>query len=330
MSEFIPGFHVVTMVSNSARYASRYRLYREFADRMEAAGVKLWTAEVAFGDRPFEVTDPNNFHHLQLRSENELWLKERALNLVIQRVTEQYPDWKYVAWIDADLDWLGQAVYGGLSHVSGEPLTGVRQWLKETWHALQQCHWVQMFQNAVDMGPRGEIIQTHTGFAYSYRHGEKFRPGYTGWHPGYAWACTRFAYESVGGLIDWAILGAGDHHMAGALTGQVEKTANIALSEPYIRKLLEWQALAERYTRRDIGYVPGTIRHFWHGRKKDRRYWDRWKIITECQFDPDKDIRNDAYGLLQIIDHGDMRSIQLRDRVRDYFYMRHEDSQDLE
>lgn len=330
MSELSQDFHVITMISNSARYASRYRLYQQFKEFIEAAGVKLWTVEIAFGEREFEITDPNEFHHLQLRTENELWLKERALNLIVNRLTEQYPNWKYLAWIDSDVMWMGQAVHGGLSHVSGEPTTGAAQWFKETWHQLQHYHVVQMFQNAVDLGPRGEAIGMHTGFAYSYRNGLTWKPGYVTWHPGFAWACTRYAYESTGGFFDVGILGSGDRNMACSLIGKAEESVNMEIQEPYLRELLDWQALAERYIRRDIGYVPGMLVHHFHGKKRDRRYQDRWKILTECKFDPDRDIRPDAYGLYQLVDHGDLRSIQLRDRVRDYFHMRNEDSVDLE
>lgn len=309
--KFIKDFHVITMISNTVRYESRYRLYREFAARMAKANVNLWTVEIAFGERPFTITDPNNPRHLQLRSLNELWHKERALNLLIQRMTQQFPNWKYVAWLDADIDFYSP------------------HWLGETVHMLQHYEVVQMFQNAVDLGPNGETIHVHNGFAYSYRTGRTFQQGYTNWHPGFAWAMTREAYDKVP-ILDFAILGSADRHMAGAWIGRVEETVSGDMSGPYLRELQDYQRDCERWIRRDIGYVPGTILHYWHGRKRDRRYQDRWKILTELQFDPDRDIRADSYGLWQLVDHGDKRSIELRDRIRDYFRMRHEDSIDLE
>lgn len=304
-------FHVITMISNTVRYQSRYRLYKEFAARMAAVGVNLWTVEVAFGERPFVVTDPSNDHHLQLRSLNELWHKERALNLLIQRITQVCPGWKYVAWIDADIDFYSP------------------HWISETVHMLQHYEVVQMFQNAVDLGPNGETLHVHNGFAFSYRTGREFKQGYSNWHPGFAWAMTREAYDKVP-ILDFAILGSADRHMAGAWIGRVEETVSKEMSGPYLRELQEYQSQCERWIRRDIGYVPGTILHYWHGRKRDRRYQDRWRILTELQFDPDRDIRADSYGLWQLVDHGDKRSIELRDRIRDYFRMRNEDSNDLE
>jgi len=41
--------------------------------------VVLYTVEISYGDRPFEVTTPDNPRDLQLRTEHELWHKENAL-----------------------------------------------------------------------------------------------------------------------------------------------------------------------------------------------------------------------------------------------------------
>lgn len=310
--EFIKDFHVITMVSNTVRFSSRYRLYHEFRARMEAQGVRLWTAEIAFGTRPFELTEANDPYDLQMRSLDEIWHKERALNLLVNRITEQHPGWKYVAWIDADVEFQND------------------NWLRETVHMLQHYDVVQMFQNAIDLGPSGEALHMHTGLFYMYRMGMPFKPGYLNGHPGFAWACTREAYHNMGGFIDFAILGSGDRHMALGWIGKIEESVNMNISEPYLRKLFDWQNQCERYIRRDVGYVNGTIMHHWHGRKKDRRYQDRWKILTDLHFDPDRDIKLDSYGLYQLADHGDRRSIELRDRVRDYFHGRNEDSIDVE
>ena len=48
--------YVVTTVFNPRRFASRHRLYANFAAWLAQQGVRLLTVEVAFGDRPFAVT----------------------------------------------------------------------------------------------------------------------------------------------------------------------------------------------------------------------------------------------------------------------------------
>lgn len=310
----ISDFHVITMISNPVRYTSRYRLYHDFRRRLEYAGIPLWTAEIAFGTRDFCVTQPNDIHDLQMRTIHELWHKERALNLLINKLTETNPNWKYVAWVDADVEF--------------PKWEGEKAWYNETVQMLQHYQVVQMFQNAIDLGPDGEAIHTHTGFAYSYRKGLPYKEGYSNWHPGFAWAMTREAYDAAP-IIDYGALGSGDRHMACGLIGKIQNSINGGCSEAYKEKLNIWQEQAERGIRRDVGYVPGTLLHHWHGPKIARGYQDRWKILVDTQFDPNRDLKVDAYGLYQLADHGDVRSIQIRDKFRDYFFARREDSSEI-
>lgn len=310
--------HVITVISNPVRYRSRYELYRQFELAMKITpNVVFWTVEMAFGDRPFELTEPNDPLDIRLRAWTELWHKENMINIGISRLPE---DWEYVAWIDADI------------------MFTRHDWASETIHQLQHFMVVQMFQNAVDLGPDGRLIQSHQGFCYAYTkdgynfpnklkrdgYGYPLRGAYA--HPGYAWAARREAIDNLGGLIDWAILGSADYHMATALVGQVEKSIPTYTSDRYRKKLHVWQDRAERFIQRDIGYTPGTIVHYWHGKKRDRQYADRWKIIRDNGYDPDLDLKRDYQGLFQLTD----RSQKLRDQLRSYFRARNEDSIDIE
>ncbi len=304
------------MSSNPKRYRSRNENYRHFKEHMLDSGVNLWTCEIALGGRCFEITDHGDPKALQLRTNAEIWHKENALNLLVQRLP---PDWKYVAFIDSDVEF---------THWRGH-----KAWFNETVHMLQHHRIVQLFQHAIDMGPTGEVIQMHTGFAYSYCRGQPMpKPGNYGhhWHPGFAWAVRRETWDQMGGLIPWAIMGAADNHMAHAWIGRVMESVNPGVSGPYFEKLQAYQDVCNLAVRKDIGYINGTIRHHWHGKKKDRKYWDRWRVLTETKFDPNRDLRADSQGLLALVDLGDERSILLRDRARDYYLARNEDSLDPE
>jgi hypothetical protein len=310
--------HVCTMISNPVRYASRYRLYNAFVAQNSGPHVQFWTVEVAYGDRPFMITDAANPYHLQLRTSCEIWHKENALNLLFARVIGARPDAQYFAWVDADL-------------------TFVRpDWAYETLQQLQHYQVVQMFSFAQDVGPKfapAAKPRHHRGFIYAYCNDPSFmatglRFGYsTNGHPGYAWAARRTALDAVGGLLDFAVTGGADRHMACGLLGTMErsgpyKEAKLTDLAPNFRNsLLLWQDRAAALER-NVGYVDGLILHHWHGRKTDRKYGDRWRIYTENAFDPWRDLRRDAQGLYDIpVSHQ-----KLRDDLRSYFRARNEDS----
>lgn len=302
---------VITVVSNPCRYESRYRLFREFEHRiLSTPGTRLTVVECAYGERPYEVTEAGNPRHIQVRTTHELWYKENLINIGVSRI----PDFRNLAWIDADVMFVRP------------------DWVQETIQQLQHYSVVQMFSKAQDLGPTYEPFDTYLGHMYCYCTGVKaiqvdpYTWKAADWHPGYAWAIRREAYDAVGGLIDWAILGAADRHMAAGLIGRMEKTIDPKLHSRYGESLLVWQDRAERYILRNVGYVSGLLLHFWHGKKTDRRYVDRWKILVDNQYDPQIDLKRDAYGLWQLTD----RSIKLRDDLRMYFRQRNEDSIDFD
>lgn len=304
--------YVVTCISNPIRYRSRYLLYKDFEKRVIDAGAKLYTIEAAFGERPFEVTRPDNTRNIQLRLSggDELWHKENLLNIAIQRLPS---DWAYLAWIDADLEF-------------ARP-----DWAAETVNLLQHFEWLQMFSVAQDLAPDYTPFKTHHGFVWSMMQGKEFKKQGNGayyegwWHPGYAWAATRTAINHVGGLLDTAILGAGDNHMCHSIFGLAEQSIPNGVTDGYRNSVLNWQDRA-RYLHKDIGYMPGLINHYWHGKKKDRRYFDRWKILVDNKYDPNLDLTRDSQGLWQLRPE----RIKLRDDIRAYFRARNEDSVDME
>lgn len=298
--------HVVTTVFNPWRYNSRIKLYRDFEKYVNDSGAKLTTIELAFGDRPFAVTDQEDRTDIQLRTSHELWHKERSLNLAIQRLP---PDWKYVAWIDADV-------------VFTRP-----DWVNETVQLLQHYPVIQMFGQAVDLGPNHEILKVHDGMIYSYEH-DKMKTGvgkYESYHPGFAWAMRRDCYNDLGGLLDISILGSGDRTMSMSFVGKGSLSYPKDVSDGYKEQLELWIQRANKHVNRNVGYMKSSLIHHWHGKKADRRYNDRWKILVNNQYDPEFDIKFDAQGLYQYTD----RKPQLAYDIRNYFRGRNEDSIDI-
>lgn len=307
--------HVIIVISNPVRYESRVRLFHETMAHLEASGVTLYVVEAVFGDREPSVIDPENARHLRVRCDHEIWLKENLINLGARLVPA---DAKAVMWCDGDVHF----------HRS--------DWASETLEALQHHEAVQPFSDVVDLKYDGSVMERQRGFAYCYRKGSELHKdnrlggwegGYGGpmWHPGYAWAYTKRAWDALGGMIDRAIAGAGDHHMACSLIGRADFSMRYELHANYRHMVESWQERAEQAVRRNIGFVPGLIHHGFHGYKANRKYVERRDILTRSNFDPYTDLHQDAHGVLQLTAAIDERTRQLRDDLHRYFRQRNED-----
>lgn len=298
--------HVVTAIANPLRWRSRIRLFRDFAAHMLDSGVRLTVVECAYGDRAHELADTPHATHVPVRARTLVWTKENLLNIGIAHLPE---DWKYAAWIDADIAFRRP------------------DWATDTVHALQTYDVVQPWTQCYDLGPNDEHVALHRSFARVWQDGGDVGGGYGVFaHPGYAWAATRQALDHLGGLIDTAALGAADHHMALALVGQLDRSLPGGISPAYAAPLRRWQNRAMRHIAGNLGCVPGSIEHGWHGQKRHRRYVERWDVLTAHAFDPDEDLKRNTWGVLELAGN---KPALARDMER-YFRQRHEDSNVLD
>ena len=299
--------HVIRVVSNPARYHSRYRLARQQEkELLNTPHVKLYTVETAYGDRHHEVTEKNNPMHLQLRTHSEIWIKENMINLGVKHLIPR--DAKYIAWVDADVSF-------------DNP-----NWALETIHQLQHFAVVQPWSDCVDLGPHGTVMAHFRAFGMQHqkRIPKQKWPGqkeYQYAHTGFAWACTRKFWEATQGLMDFCILGSADHHMAFACINEVKDTIHGKMGFEFHRRCLEWQTKAYRITMGEVGYVEGMIKHHFHGSKKKRYYRERWQILFG--YDPAKHLMYDEQGLIQLVNMP-----RLEHDILQYNRSRHEDSVD--
>lgn len=294
--------HVVTAVANPMRWQSRMRLYRSFERHMRECGVRLTVVECAYGERPHEIVPSEGVQHVKVRANTVMWTKENLLNLGIASLPE---DWRYVAWVDADITFRRP------------------DWAAETVHALQLHPVVQPWRDCYDLGPNGEHMAVHRSFCRVWQEGGPVGMNYGVFaHPGYAWAATRQVVDWVGGLIETAALGAADHHMALALIGKVARSLPANVTEAYRRPLLRWQGRAMQHVTGHIAALPGTIEHAWHGAKHRRRYIERWDILARHNFDPAEDLKRNVWGVLELAGN----KPALRRDIDTYFRQRDEDS----
>ena len=307
MSFVASQLHVVAVVSNPLRFASRIRLTKAFCEQQLAAGVSLTLVECALGDRAFdfEHIDPR-INFVGVRHTTICFHKESLINIGLSRLPRHAA---YIAWIDADV------------------MFRCPTWPLDIIHALQQYSVIQPWETALDLGPRGEILDVHTSFAALFVQGRPifptWRKGYTFGHPGYCWAVRREIVERVGGLYDAAILGSADHNMSLGLLGRVTETFPADISPEFTASQLSWQARGRHFIGERIGYLPASvIEHTFHGAKAKRGYVSRWDILRKWKYYPVTDIRRNLDGVVELC--GNKPGFQ-KD-VEAYFASRDEDS----
>ncbi len=305
--------HVVTCISNPLRWASRVALYRDFERHMVESGVRLTVVECALGQRPFELDGNQLVDFVGVRHSTFTFNKECLLNIGIQDLVRRNPDAQYIALLDADIRFRNPS------------------WAVETVHALQRFEVVQAWVDCYDLGPQDQHLELHRSFGRIWQDQQPIMQGpnagqgpYRFGHPGYAWAWRRSALAAVGLLPETAVLGAADHHMAMGLVGRVADSIPGNLEAGYAAPLLKWQHRAARLGM-NLGAVPGTIEHRFHGSKQKRRYVERWDILHKWKFDPQADLIKNEFGVVELAGN----KPGLRRDIERYFSERDEDANSI-
>eukprot|EP01059_Diplonema_ambulator_P034888 TRINITY_DN8048_c0_g1_i2.p1 TRINITY_DN8048_c0_g1~~TRINITY_DN8048_c0_g1_i2.p1 ORF type:complete len:486 (+),score=88.59 TRINITY_DN8048_c0_g1_i2:202-1458(+) len=283
--------------------------------------VVLWTVECLFpGQTEYTVTTDNNPHHLQLRGKDRIWVKENLINIAVQRCLPR--DWKYMAWVDGDLLFHDK-------HIA-----------EKTINALQVHPVVQMWEEASFLGPKGEVLETNKSFGFYSQHCNTVSPkadfdkAYP--HPGFAWAIRRDAFDFLGELPEFSVVGNADNHFAYALIRKVgcsyPEAAKDYVSRGYLRRLTLLEKRLELLASELCGngkHLPGYVRcdisHMWHGDWRDRKYVLRWQclFVGDTLFDPDTDLIKNSQGVVEL------RSEVFKQGIEEYFSSRREDSKDV-
>jgi hypothetical protein len=276
---------VLCMFQNALDWKSRVRNYETFAANIVHSGALLYTAEIAFGDRGYDVTDGDNPNHLRLRTDCELWNKEGAINLLIQRLPR---DAEYIAWLDADV-------------VFTRP-----DWVDATVDLLQEYDVIQMFSHTQDLGssfqPSGPILQSYYHkYVTVGRDTNKLTKN--DWITGLAWASKKSVLSKIGMLPDWCVFSSCDRHIAAGFLGTMETSFRGDLRPEYTNRCNQWGQRAYEAVKGNVSYLPGLLLHYWHGERKKRGYAERWNLMADYGFNPDLDIVKDWQGLYRFTNH---------------------------
>lgn len=355
--------YAIVPYQNCWRWKSRekhtIRAIKHFMD----AGAVVILVESAFNRREFTFADSgldgtpascgvmgtdHNFRHryIGLRNTSELWLKENMIDVAVQMALPH--DWQQLCFLDSDVHFLRP------------------NWVGECIHKLQHYSFLQMFSHARDLGPNYEMLPQDYPHADGLGYVDAWQKGYItsstpdkidvtnhsslvvndeleGYYnakvskndiakrvfPGLAWACTRKAWDDVGGLLDIGIWGGGDWHMAHALIEKTESMMRNDLHRNYKKIVNQWYERCRTHIRQNVGVMEGTIVHHWHGKKTSRGYNAKHAILAKVGFDPLRHLKRDSQGIYQLHDDRSTAYVQIRDMMRRIAKERNEDSIDI-
>lgn len=322
--------HMVGVYSNPWRWRSRRQHFNDFVRHMRSCpNVRLYIVELAYGSRPFEVSEESDPLAIRLRTDCEMFHKENLINLAVQR----FPDgWEHGGYSDGDFHFTRY------------------DWALEAIHMLQHHEFVQLFSNYADLSPATptsylghRMYRSNSTFAWNYLHQEEFLAlkqkqmrtdpyygqeipsevfpfGFPPGAPGGAWAWRRSAFDTVQGMLDTCIMGSADWWMAFGLIGQKTMLRGDETIRSYNDDIRNWQKRASKLTA-NIGCVDQFAVHFYHGATSNRAYGTRESILQRWRFDPRYDLTRDWQGVYRWT--GEKPG--LRDDVRKVFLNRHED-----
>ncbi|OQS06226.1 hypothetical protein THRCLA_01721 [Thraustotheca clavata] len=313
--------HVILVYSNPKHFESRKRLLLQTYRHLRAVQnglqgndtLEIVVAQVAYDEEPFIPLERNGQYDLCLRTplENAIWCKENLINLAIRNILHKTSHCaEYFAYVDADITFENPG------------------FVADTLDRLNPHAMLQMFETATLENPTPLVVK---GFGYQFHMNNKLASALKNvandhedyWHPGFAWALHRDVFLATGGLIE-RTYGSGDRHMAMAIIGRAQDSipSHCNVAPVYAQMILDWQAVAMEYGVQ-LGYVPGSIFHSWHGSIQNRQYMGRWSTLVKHQFDPYEHFRvNPDSGLLE---WASAATKELRDEVSEYFSNRDED-----
>jgi hypothetical protein len=291
--------HVIAVYENPCSYASRTVLTKNFLERIKKnKDIILYFVELCYKNQHHVFYERPNRRHLLINTNTTfLWHKENLINIAVEKLLPK--NWKAFAWVDSDIKFDNPS------------------WAVNALNLLNGSNdVVQLYSHAISYDQKGNY-RNDTSFAFQniVIKENKFS------EPGYAWAISRNAYFKLGKLLDIFIVGGGDTAFAYSVinSSRLFKTFPQGFSNEFVKLLSLYR---EKASQLRLGYVPGTIQHFYHGRRINRQYYNRQKILIKYAFDPTKHLIRLKNGLL--IPSKSCPS-QLIHSINDYFEQRNED-----
>lgn len=250
---------------NSKRIKTNYKKFRKYFP------YPITTIEVALPEQKFFIDDSIK---IRANYDNIFWQKERCLNIAIENLPENT---EYICWVDTDIRFYNNNL------------------LEDTYKALEKYPVVQLFEKCFE---KPNINKYNNNISIGYKKANKLdHIKYP--HIGYSWAFHKNVLIE-NNLYDIDPVGNSDVLQLMTWLGTWNHSSIINLNTEYRQQFLLWAWDSYEKVESKIGYVPGEVEHFYHGKIQYRYYNSRNNILINNNFSPNKDLEIDTNKLYRI------------------------------
>lgn len=318
---------------------NKYRLnnYQLCVDQLCDLGLDVYSVEAAIDGR-YHLPAATETWRFPLRSVDFFWHKESLINAAIYRLPAKYDQ---VVWIDVDLLVYDQSwperlehaltifpVVQAWSHLISLDQYGRRvddEFVEEFFDKSVANNdqpdqisqeFVETFDPSVELAwSKDPRRKNGLVFLNSDREANcrNYDPAFG--CPGLIWGVQRQWLEDVGGLYDRAIVGGGDSIFLFSCAGQWVGRMMQRYSDKLLLDAIRYGERVFRHVAGNIGCVPCLVEHLWHCDYVARQYDSRFDTLRTYDYDPNRHLECDGYGLLNWTNAAPSAMIE---GVRDY------------
>lgn len=264
--------------------------YMKFRAANKKQGLKLLVVELAFGNRPFQLTNKDADLLIQLRSDTILWHKEALINIGIKQLPQ---DCDKVVWLDTEIIFTDNS------------------WIAKTADMLEKYKILHLFKTVVFLNKKGNICSRSCTGLFPYLANEDC--SYVT-NPGLAWGARREVIQKCK-IYDAMVLGGGDNLFLHGLFNGFPDILRFC-SNNLLRHYKEWSNKISDEIKGSFYYLDSEVTHLYHGNIPYMLYHIRDKWYRKYLFDPYEDIERDSNGCW------DLKNRKIEKLAKKYFIMR--------
>lgn len=289
-----PKLAVITTFFNPNNYINIKHNYLKFSEKIKQK-CDLFPIELSFNGEFF--IEDENLIKINGDDSNILWQKERLLNICLQNIPKEYTN---IAWVDCDIIFENE------------------NWVNEVNEKLNYYKVLHLFENAKRLDENNNVDIIFNSIICNIKDNNEIPINLNNGVTGFGWAIRREEIEKIG-FLDTQIIGGADALMFFSFVNKNNTIFHQKMNKEWYDVYLEWSEKATKNIDFSINNISGDIIHLYHGNLKNRNYNNRYRILSDYNFNPKEDMIIDKNGLWKFKDES------FSYKIFNYFQERKED-----